>query len=169
MRYVVALMSIIFVSLIAGCTSIGESGTGTTNLLSLVEHPEDYYNKSVTVIAFPQRDYKTGYDPEYNYDISERNEEGKPVSMIVKYDRFYCIKCEITGIVEKIRVCTCQQRTMDFLGGYTDEWTDMYSYTGAVPVSYCLERENHRCKEGSEIDVYYLDVTKVKALEYNGP
>ena len=128
--------------------------------LDLIEEPEKYYNKSVAIVAYPTTLLDTKFYPEFRYEIAEKNEEGKLVSMMVKYDYFYCYKCEITGAVERIKVCECQS---DYYYG-TDR---------IVPIEKCENPpENLRllykdwfCKPNSERYIYYLNVTKVKALD----
>lgn len=96
---------------------------GNTNLLDLAENPENYYGKEVTLIVNPQippalsqaiGSYNNiSYSftlPSFNYYISAKNEEGKPIPLILKYERFYCYKCEITGVIRSFKVCDCQSR-----------------------------------------------------------
>jgi len=80
---------------------------GPVDLRSLIEHPENYLGKEVTVSGHPSENIPF-QDKLFKYEINGNNEEGKPISLQVNYTHFYCMNCEITGVIKTIRTCTCQ-------------------------------------------------------------
>jgi hypothetical protein len=96
--------------------SIGSSlsttfaSVGTTNRADLIMHPERYYNQNVTIVDSPTSTWSSPYFAyvPMNYSIYEKDEEGKAITLAVAYSHFYCSKCKITGVVEKLTICYCQ-------------------------------------------------------------
>lgn len=172
-----ALVVIIFIS---GCTQL--SSFSGVSALDVIEHPEKYYEKSVTLTEYPSINLMHIYYPDLRYIISEKNEEGKPLSMMMKYDQFYCIKCEITGTIKSFKACNCQKRT--FVAGspayHSIEdvpWRIYDPLNSVLSIDMCqkdseeikfglhYEKSEYRCEPNSERDIYYFDITKVKALD----
>lgn len=174
------LVMIVVINFISGCTQL--SSFSATNKLDIIQYPEKYYNRTVTIIMSPFPNLMMAYYPDIKYEITERDEEGKPISMMVKYDTFYCAKCEITGIVKSFKACNCQKRT--FVAGapaYSSieevPWGMYDPLNSIISTNRCekepeeikfglhYEKTEYRCEPNSERDIYYFDVTKVKSLD----
>lgn len=155
---------------------------GTTDPKSLTQHPENYLNQNVTIIGsfftlgnlvednvLSSVMYSTIQGFPLTYQFSSKNEEGKPIPIYVKYDSFYCVKCEITGIVKTIQVCNCESNTYANLPNFQSEWSSF----GVALADYCINVLNktyglsgmYRCQSNSIHGLYYLDVTKVRLLD----
>lgn len=150
------IVGLLFVSvLLVGCATT----FGTGNTVDLIQNPQKYYNQTITIIGYPSPNLNTKFYSELKYELVERNEEGMPIGIMVKYNQFYCNKCEITGIIKTIKTCECQ--------------SDYYATDRITPVTTCenppeqlkLVYTNFYCKPNSESDIYYLEVTKVKSLD----
>ena len=143
---------------ISGCTEIGTFG----NSKDVIFHPDKYYNQSVSLISTLLSWTSEAAVYGIHYVLEEKDEEGKPVTLYVKYPEFYCKKCEITGIIKSLKTCDCGKYGVVPNGNRY--WTSMSGYIMTVedcnklnPVFYC--------KDNVTSDLYYLDVTKVKSLD----
>ena len=141
MRIAILSITLFVALLVSGCTQSNGgflSGLTGPSLESLVLNPEEYVGQTVTLRVSPWPTWLPG-DLDIRYRESAEDEEGKPHYIYLKYERFYCVTCEVTGVVKSTEVCRCM--------GSLNECN--YPY----------------CPQDLETEtVYYIDVEKVKKI-----
>jgi len=178
-----AIMLILLIGLVlvvSGC-----SQTNSNDILSAVKNPENYINKSFTFVGMPSSTFGDTRVVGANYtSLAAKDEEGKPYYISLKYEKFYCNKCEITGTMKKEVLCRCQkgiciEAARNLISEQTTkqcvsyDWVDYMDviYMGVMKSSDCqnLSQPDNftptRCKPDSVTNIYYIDVTKVKSLD----
>jgi hypothetical protein len=123
------IIEVFYISSVAGLgnpISTTLASIGTTDRADLVMHPEKYVDQNVTIVDNPTAapyyfEIMGLHAPplqgiaDYQISYSYKDEEGKPhdFSLRVAYPKFYCAKCKITGVVQKVDFCNCQ--SVDFI------------------------------------------------------
>lgn len=186
-------LAVIVVILASGCTT----PMTQTNELSFVNNPEQYLGKQVVFTASPMAMYVLPYQYDMGFRRAIRLEDksGKPMTIPLKYDTFYCTTCKITGIVQRFATCMCQHyscngtncggaiinrtRINDTYEKITKE-TDNIDWNKAIsedfltmPVEKCGNNgsvayqygQMRRCKPGTNGFDYFLDVNDVVKIE----
>jgi hypothetical protein len=138
---------------------------GGVSTLDLIEHSENYLGQSVTIVGMPSASYfcDSGFTSnQIKYCITARNEEGRIVGVLVKYDYFYCLNCELTGVVRKVSVCGCYDTN---LGGSGETRIGIGKTTVVACQQAAQENPSRKFECDSINEIYYLDVTKVKTRD----
>ncbi len=167
---------ILLTLVISGCTNLDNLNPFTTNIVDLAQNSENYLGKEITITSFIMN-YGISQPLQWlEYYAWEENEEGKTIKFPLQYEKFYCVKCQVTGTVERIEVCTCQRQDC-YEGRPCEDWYESpIRGTSEKEVDNCKGSKtadsifgkityNYRCKSDSTRYLYYLNVTKVRSLD----
>ncbi len=166
----------------SGCLS----NTGTTSVSDVVLNPEKYEGENITLKGHPYSYYpKFGlsFDKNLKYVLKAEDEEGKPHRIYLDYERFYCDKCEMTGVIKSVTRCFCSciynstcistgSKAMT-MGPYPvhhmeQEVCMKMNEVTIKEIAGCDQYKTQKtctCAENSITTDYYFDVEKVVKIE----
>ncbi len=144
-----------------------------TDLNDLIENPQNYVEKNVTIIGTPTANWLSPY--KFSSTLVIKDKEGKPIYIDINYT-FYCEKCKIEGKVKFLDLnCSCQSAICEYGEYCLDEvyynktnergyplfrWSNILTPTGAkstvmdglIESSYCPKEPK---KSGRDTYVIY--------------
>lgn len=183
---IILLLFFVTILLVSGCVQQTEDSNDFT-LKEIVNNPSSFINKEIKTAVSPIEG--TGLDNEFsfhdfdfNYQVIERNREGKPITIYFNYEKFYCSSCTISGKVRSIDVCEKERYCCrgDCELPSNPDWKYLLNTELKISPNDNLGSEGYRmydnkpgyltcftrCKPGTEdMILYYIDVTDAVSLD----